>query len=311
MGRIAEPVVAPKSSRITDSMKQQYFILVVAHSLHGRLRRVHVPYSAVYAVLALALLGSFSLFGMVSSYLRMAWKVSGYNNLRAEVDSLRNKYQALEKTANQTNQQLATLQLFAHEVSAAYGLKRELEGPPDIVREGRLVPTLRESLAEYDFLKTARISRSRNTTVMLNGMPSLWPVMGRLASHFGRRTDPFSGDNAFHAGIDITVPTGTPVRTTGDGTVRHAGRMSSYGLLVVIDHPNGLQTYYAHLSRIDVLPGQAVRRGEVVARSGSTGRSEGPHLHYEVRNHGSPVNPHKYLRSADFALSAPKRDLPF
>ena len=296
---------------MTSSMKQQYFILVVAHSLHGRLRRIHVPYSAVYAVLALALLGSFSLFGMVSSYLRMAWKVAGYNNLRAEVDSLRNKYQALEKSANQTNQQLATLQLFAHEVSAAYGLKRELEGPPDIVREGRLVPTLKESLAEYDFLKTARISRSRNTAIMVNGLPNLWPVIGRLASHFGRRTDPFRGDRAFHAGIDITVPTGTPVRTTADGTVRHAGRMSGYGLVIVVDHPNGLQTYYAHLSRIGVLPGQGVRRGEVIGHSGSTGRSEGPHLHYEVRDHGAPVNPHKYLRNADFALSSPKKDLPF
>src|SRR5215813_10970096 len=103
-------------------MKQQYFIVVLAHSLHGRLRRIHVPHHAVYAVLALALLGCFSLFGMVSSYLRMVWKVANYNSLRSEVESLRMKYQTLEKSANQTNQQLASLQLFASEVSMAYGL---------------------------------------------------------------------------------------------------------------------------------------------------------------------------------------------
>jgi murein DD-endopeptidase MepM/ murein hydrolase activator NlpD len=293
-------------------MKQQYFILVIAHSLHGRLRRVHVPYSALYAVLALALLGSFSLFGMVSSYFRMVWKVANYNHLRAEVNSLRDRYRELEKSANQTNQQLATLQLFASEVSTAYGLKRQLEGPPDIVDEGRLVPTIRESLAEYDFLKSARLSsHRRNTSIFLNGVPNLWPVMGRLSSHFGQRTDPFSGTGAFHAGIDISVPTGTPVRVSGDGTVIRAGWMSGYGKIIVVDHPSGIQTVYAHLSGIRVLPGQEVRRGDVIGASGSTGRSEAPHLHYEVRRAGSPINPHKYLKEAQFALAAPRKDLPF
>lgn len=293
-------------------MKQQYFIVVVAHSLHGRLRRIHVPYSALYAVLALALLGSFSLFGMVSSYLRMVWKVTNYNHLRAEVDSLRNKYQQLEKSANNTNQQLATLQLFASEVSVAYGIKRQMEGPPDIVNEGRLVPTLHESLDEYDFLKSARIQANhRNTSLQLNATPSLWPVIGRLVSYFGQRTDPFSGMGAFHAGVDISVPAGTPVRVTADGVVRQAGTMSGYGKLVAVAHPGGYETYYAHLSRIQVIPGQDVRRGDIVALSGSTGRSEGPHVHYEVRSHGSPVNPHKFLRNADFAFTAPRKDLPF
>ena len=97
-------------------MNQSYFIVVLAHSLHGRLRRFHVDQKVVFAVLALALLGGFTLFGMVSSYLRMAWKVANYNSLREETNFLRARYQKLLTEANQTNEQVAQLQVFATEV---------------------------------------------------------------------------------------------------------------------------------------------------------------------------------------------------
>ncbi|MBI3684163.1 MAG: M23 family metallopeptidase [Acidobacteria bacterium] len=293
-------------------MKQQYFIVVLAHSLHGRLRRIHIPHHAVYAVLALALLGCFSLFGMVSSYLRMVWKVTNYNSLRAEVESLRDQYQKLEKSANQTSQHLANLQLFASEISLAYGIKRKLEGPADIVNEGRLVPTLHETLAEYDFLKTARLTRyGRNTSLWVNLRPALWPVTGRLLSYYGARTDPFTGTGAFHAGVDIAAPMGTPVRATADGTVRYAGYQSGYGRLLVVEHRGGVQTWYAHLSRFSVIPGQDVRLAEVIAYSGASGRATTPHLHYEVRDHGNPINPYKYLQNAAYVQVAQRKDLPF
>src|SRR6185295_10159404 len=113
-------------------MKQNYFIVVLAHSIHGRLRRIHIPHQAIYAILALAVLGCFSLFGFVSSYARMAWKVANYNALKQEADVLRAKYQNLQKVVNQTDEQLATLKLYANEVSLAYGIKQKLEGPADI-----------------------------------------------------------------------------------------------------------------------------------------------------------------------------------
>jgi murein DD-endopeptidase MepM/ murein hydrolase activator NlpD len=129
-------------------------------------------------------------------------------------------------------------------------------------------------------------------------------------SFFGDRVDPFSGLDAFHSGVDISAPIGTPVRVTADGVVSSAGSMSGYGRVVVINHPSGLQTYYAHLSRFLVFPGQEVRMGEVIAFSGATGRVTTPHLHYEVRLRGSPVNPYKFLRVAGFA-SSPRREIPF
>ena len=117
-------------------MKQHYFVVVLAHSLHGRLRRIQIPHQALYVVLALALFGSVSLFGMVSSYLRMTWKVANYNTLRDQVSSLQNRYQELQRENTEKNEQLASLQMMASEVSMALGLKRQIEGPNDIAGEG-------------------------------------------------------------------------------------------------------------------------------------------------------------------------------
>ena len=295
-------------------MKQQYFIVVLAHSLHGRLRRIHVPYRAVYAILGLALLGCFSLFGFLSSYARMAWKVANYNALRTEVSSLRTRYANLQSTANQTQEQLATLQMFASEVSLAYGIKQKLEGPADISSEGRLTPTFTESLAEYNFLKSASLSRGRSHVPGLTRpgemRPSLWPVNGRLLSNFGRRNDPFSGELLFHTGVDIQAPMGTPVHVAADGVVIHAEWAGAYGKLIVVRH-GSVQTYYAHLSRINVVAGQEVRKGESIGATGATGRVTAPHLHYEVRMGSSPVNPYTYLGKSFVAQQAPKKDLPF
>src|SRR6266481_4135029 len=197
-------------------MKQNYFIVVLAHSIHGRLRRIHVPHQAVYAVLALAALGCFSLFGFVSSYVRMALKVASYNALKQEAEILRSKYQNLQKIVNQTDEQLATLKLNAKEVSLMIGVKKSLIGPADISTEGRLVPTFSETLEEYDNLKTttfARFDRNYMLRLQRNTQPGIWPIDGRLMSPFGRRNDPFSDEGAYHQGVDISAPEGTPVRS--------------------------------------------------------------------------------------------------
>ena len=294
-------------------MKQHYFVVVLAHSLHGRLRRIHIPHQALYLVLALSLFGTFSLFGMVSSYLRMTWKVSNYNHLRSEVDTLRSKYQVLQREKDQKDEQLASLQLMASEVSVALGLKRTFEGSDDIAAEGPLVPSFRESIEEYNFLKSASFSRLHHEYPRLwqkNIVPTMWPVNGVLLSRFGERTDPFSGEGAIHPGVDISAPVGTPVHATADGIVGRAEYYGGYGKLVVIDHGNGMSTRYGHLSRYNVVPGQEVRRGEIIAYSGATGRVTAPHLHYEVRMGGAAINPHPYLTRAA-AMPAGKSDLPF
>jgi murein DD-endopeptidase MepM/ murein hydrolase activator NlpD len=253
------------------------------------------------------------MFGFVSSYARMVWKVADYNSLRDQITSIRSRYERLQSESNQTREQLAALQLFASEVSLAYGIKNKLEGPPDIAREGRLVPTFRESLAEYNTLKSANFSHFYRTYArrwQTNVMPSIWPLEGRLLSSYGNREDPFRGLQAFHAGVDISAEMGTAVRSAGDGIVVFAEFNGAYGRLVIVDHGGGIETYYAHLSRFDVIAGQEVRRGQVIAHSGASGRVTSPHLHYEVRHGGNPVNPYRYLARSTVAQNV-KKDFPF
>jgi biotin carboxyl carrier protein len=127
-------------------------------------------------------------------------------------------------------------------------------------------------------------------------MPNVWPVVGSVTSEFGGRRDPINGGAADHTGIDIKAPTGTPVKATGAGTVRRADHFGGYGNTVVIDHGNGIETLYAHNSQLLVKVGDRVKRGDIIARVGSTGRSTGPHVHYEVRVNGVPRNPRSYMR---------------
>ena len=282
-------------------MKQEYFVLVLAHSLRGRLRRVHIPHQAVYAVLVLALVGCFSVFGFIASYARMALKVANYNALKREADGLRSRYQTLLTRVNQTDTQLASLQIYAREVNLAFGIKQKLEGPSDISAQGKLVPSFAESLDDYNSLRSANIlalqSRRSHRFIAIVAQPSIWPVDGRLLGPFGLRTDPVSGEGAFHKGVDISAPTGTPVRVTADGMVFYADFESGYGRIVKVDHGDGTSTFYAHLSRSYVHPGQELRRGDLVGEVGTTGRVTAPHLHYEVRMNGNPVNPYPYLLS--------------
>jgi murein DD-endopeptidase MepM/ murein hydrolase activator NlpD len=293
-------------------MKQHYFVVVLAHSLHGRLRRIHLPHHALYVVLGLALLGSVSLFGAVSSYIRMAWKVANYNNLQSEVETLRGQYKELQRQNSQKEEQLSALQMMASEVTLALGLKR-LEGTDDIAAEGALIPSYNESIDEYNFLKAATFSRGRRTYARAwqkNITPSLWPVNGQIVSRFGDRSDPLSGEGAFHAGVDLTAIMGTPVYAAADGIVLAAQFANGYGRAILIDHGKSTTTLYGHLSNFEVVPGEEVRRGQLIAHSGASGRVSGPHLHFEVRQAGIPVNPLHYL-SRSSVLTQARPDLPF
>jgi murein DD-endopeptidase MepM/ murein hydrolase activator NlpD len=243
----------------------------------------------------------------------MTWKVSNYNSLRSEVDTLRNRYQALQREDDQKKEQLASFQMLASEMTMALGLRRKLEGTDDISDEGPLIPNFKESIEEYNFLKSAslsRISRNYARAWQKNIVPSMWPVNGRLLSRFGDRQDPFSGEGAFHTGVDISAITGTQVHAAADGIVYTAEYEGGYGKMVVVDHGNGIRTRYAHLSAFEVVAGQEVRRGQVIALSGNTGRTTSPHLHFEVRMGGNAVNPYPYLMKS-VMLQQVQPDLPF
>jgi len=130
---------------------------------------------------------------------------------------------------------------------------------------------------------------------LLVSTPSIWPARGWVTSDFGQRLDPYTADRVMHEGIDIAAPHGKEVMAPSDGTVVFAGLEGGYGNVVVIDHGYGIKTRYGHLAKILVKAGEVVKRGHVVGAVGNTGRSTGPHLHYEVRVNGVPQNPRKFI----------------
>jgi len=254
----------------------------------------------------------------------MLLKTESYNQVRAERETLRQNYQKMEQIARNRSVQVASLGALANEVTALYGLRQsrleasKAASPVAAAAASTLAPQAQpddetqlaaNSIDAFYVLRSealsGRVSRALEGGLTANfagdwtelaDAPSLWPVEGRVASSFGERQDPINGEGAFHSGIDIDAPFGTPVRAAADGTVETASMAEGYGREVVIDHGHQLLTVYGHLSAFGVFPGQHVTRGQIIGYVGQSGRATGPHLHFEVRVHNVPVNPHKYLR---------------
>lgn len=279
-------------------MHQQFLVIELASPGSGQVKRIQIKYRTIFILAGATLLITLGALGAFSSYMRMFLKVSHYNELRANFDTLRNRYQRLQQVSKQHSQQLASLESLAGEITASYGISQGVNDSRPMDDDFESDKNVKESIEEFNFLKSANYSHIYHhfaSKWQTNIQPTIWPVVGAVRSPFGSRSDPLSGEGAFHSGIDLTAPIGTEVRATADGTVEAVGFSGNYGKRIIIDHGNGVETRYAHLSEFHVVPGQEVRRSEVIGLSGATGRVTGPHLHYEVRVAGTPVNPFKYL----------------
>jgi murein DD-endopeptidase MepM/ murein hydrolase activator NlpD len=162
----------------------------------------------------------------------------------------------------------------------------------DVDLKGRPAYAVRSGDGESSSQIAFSYVRPRVSGAIVGSIPTGLPLAARaLTSGFGMRVNPVTGVYAEHAGIDLAAPIGTPIIATGDGVVGRAGWDGGYGLMVSVEHGGGIETRYGHMSRIAVTPGERVRTGEVIGFVGSTGRSTGPHLHYETRIDGHPVDP--------------------
>lgn len=307
-----------------EILRRRYYIIFVAREKDGPLRKIPVPlhYAAVFV--AAAIVGAFSITGMAGSYTRMLLKTESVNQVVSQREALRRDYKQLQVVAHEKDIQAASLGSLASEVSALYGLRQSrMTKAADTA-----VPTdssdtsgtfteqaYTQSLNQFTLLRSDALKGqipgfdvpARPSAVTdwasIAGAPTLWPVMGPITSPFGARDDPFNGEGAFHSGIDISATFGSPVHAAADGVVETASMASGYGREIVVDHGNGIETLYGHLSGFAVTTGQQVRQGQVIGYVGMSGRSTGPHLHYEVRIHNTPVNPHRYLRETQDQLA--------
>jgi murein DD-endopeptidase MepM/ murein hydrolase activator NlpD len=296
-------------------MKGKYYTFFIASSASGGMRRLRVPFYVLHALAILAAVGGVTVLAATGSYSRMLWKASSYNSLRREQDALKQQYKVLQVEVKDTNQRLDSLQSLASEVAMAYGITRFRQTPFAFSDDAvQTEVEYQDSVDEFSYLE-----RNVTAVAMSNGgarllpqaqlsslgiVPTLWPVVGEITGHFGERLDPFSGEGAFHAGMDIASHYGDGVRATADGVVAVMEQRAGYGRLVVIDHGFGVTTWYGHLSGFQTHAGTRVKRGDIIGFEGDSGRSTGPHLHYEVRIYNTPVNPWRYLSTAATATAS-------
>ena len=290
-------------------MQKRFYILFVARGDDGQLRKISIPVHYLYVFVVGAAIGFLSLTGIASSYTRMLLKVSRYNELLLKKNQLEDSNSRLAQVAKERDVQVASLASIAGEVSALYGLKAEptlVTATTDQIQDADVT----SSLDQLHALRTSALTGAtmvgltmgltRNATTAdwakANSAPNLWPVEGQVTGSFGERIDPFNGEGAFHSGVDIGSTFGKQIIAPADGIVTLTETMGGYGKAMMIDHGNGICTRYGHLSGYAVTVGQHVHRGDLIAYVGDSGRSTGPHLHYEVRINNIPVNPYKYLR---------------
>lgn len=283
-------------------MRKRFYIMLVARNSEGELLKIPIPLHYAYVFIAGAVIGMLTITGMAGSYTRMLVKTQKFNQLRTEKEALRSQYSQLEQIAQENQLQAQSLTSLAGEVSSLYGLKPDPAFQDDDPASA--------SLQQFYALRLTAMTGAASVGIGMGDMrdastkdwlrlaqaPTLWPVQGRVTGSFGERIDPFSGEGAFHRGVDIAANVGTRIIAPADGVIRFAEIVQGYGRTVLIDHGNGISTLYGHMSGYAVTPGELVHRGDTVGYVGQSGRSTGPHLHYEVRIFNTPVNPSRYLR---------------
>lgn len=279
------------------------YTLLILPDRRRRFRKLHV--SRRFVVFAAIVAGALLTAGLISPHLwmRVQTQRTTLERLASENERLRGQTARFEASVDDLQRRLSGIETAAGELANELGMEMQsvaaggaggtaLAGRSPLLSEldalsGRTAG-VRESLEQLD---DAFRVRSR----LISATPSIMPAQGWFSHGFGWRKDPFSNKRRFHRGIDIVNHRGTPVYATADGVVSRAVRIADLGKTVDISHGRGYVTRFAHLSEILVKPGQKIERGGLIGKMGSTGRSTGDHLHYEVWHDGRRVNPWKYL----------------
>ena len=300
----------------------KYYEVVVfpSDSKTSKIRRFKIPKFFVWVV-ALFIPSFFA----VSSY--FMWHYASHEKACRKIVTCAHVYKTqlakLEEEVRRAQDQVAKVRELDEKLRVIANLKPPYQNagnmwgvggiPEDLSPSSDRVSTLSPEESEqirqlhYDLFRLERLSKFEQKSLkelhdtlisrknLLDSTPSIRPAYGYETSGFGYRISPFTGHKQFHEGLDIANRVGTPVIAPASGFVVFAGRKGGFGNLIVINHGHGLTTRYGHLSKILVKVGQHVKRGEKIGEIGNTGRSTGPHLHYEVRLNGVPVNPRRYI----------------
>lgn len=295
------------------------FTLIVVPDRHAEVRRFHLK--KVWLVQAAAAAGLLALVGLILAVHYMAVVADAAENpaLRDENLKLKSELAVIREQLGHVAQTLDRVERFDQKLRAitllsdpqrnlamgpteqqpltasgenAFVRSKDADGSQ--VLAGKLEKLGAEASRQEQSLQELQ-AYFQDQKSLLASVPSVWPARGWVTSDFGSRLDPYTSERVMHAGLDIAGPHGKEVVAPSDGTVVFAGLEGGYGNVLVIDHGYGIKTRFGHLSAIKVKAGERVKRGDIIAAMGNTGRSTGPHLHYEVRVNGIAQNPRKFI----------------
>ena len=284
----------------------------------NRVKQFRAPQFVLVLFAFFSLLISASLFMIIQDYVKMKSDMPELTRLQKENAQQKRQFVHLARRIDQINQKMCDLKEFDRKLKVMVNLETSDEngqlgvgGSDPIVMDAKnamgkahreVVRSMHRSLdnlqseielGEQDKAELHKFIKSQK--VLLASTPSIWPTKGWLSSRFGYRVSPFTGQKEFHKGIDISARMKAPIIAPAGGIISFVGRDRGYGNVVTINHGHGIMTKYAHLNKSLVKKGQYVKRGETIALVGNTGRSTGPHLHYEVHLNKVSVNPLRYI----------------
>ena len=272
----------------------RFYAFIIAHTSRSkaRVQRIRVEKKVVTSFIAgVGVLGLGLCYGLYGLTQQAAHLRTEFENQRLRAENEKQRIE-LEKLNSRVEKVEDTSRRLAEKSGVVDQAMLPGSGGPALPLDEMGLATLTSKMGrlEEDMRAYEAVLRERGYT------PTIWPVEGKLEGGFGGRRNPFGGGGyEFHSGQDIEAQWGAPVIAGASGRVAFVGWQNGYGQLVVVDHGGGLTTRYGHLSHIDVEANQTVSRGQLLGKVGSTGRSTGPHLHYEVRINDQPVNPMQYL----------------
>jgi murein DD-endopeptidase MepM/ murein hydrolase activator NlpD len=300
--------------------KKSYTVIVVSDH-DAPVKRYHVQKSYIVQLAVGVLLLAGMVLGGTVHYLQVAQDAAENRILRDENLTLRTQLKSVRERIEHIGSTLDRVERFDQKLRAVTMLsdpQRNLAMGPTEPEPGSTSPTTDTQFTQLTTTDTPNALMGRldrlsaeatrqeqslqelqayfqDQKSLLASTPSIWPARGWVTSDFGSRLDPYTADRVMHQGLDIAAPHGKEVFAPSDGTVVFAGLEGGYGNVIVIDHGYGIKTRYGHLAKILVKSGEKVKRGAKIAAVGNTGRSTGPHLHYEVRVNGIPQNPRKFI----------------
>jgi murein DD-endopeptidase MepM/ murein hydrolase activator NlpD len=283
--------------------KRHHTVIIVPHA-HAKLRKWRVTNLQIGLAAGALLLLTFTAVYFTWSHFSTSINPVEIARLKTENEKLRHVNLGFESSIRKLQNQLTESEDRTRQLAIVAGLDNlEGAGAEAGVGGGAPVeeasvsdlPVMEDRVGELSGVLDAVEAKLEERVRWISSTPAIAPVKGILTSGFGYRADPMTHGRGVHQGVDIAAAHGQPVRASADGIVMRANPIGGLGNAVYIAHGFGVTTRYGHLSRLDVRPGQRVKRGDVVGRVGNTGRSTGPHLHYEVRVDGEPVNPIAYI----------------